>query len=105
MVMHTALLLHLMCSKQREPDPQPPLTLPSPHPAGAPAAASATTAAAAARPSPSRAERRAAEALRAAYIAELEEREANRHSYARRNGGLAGSSMGWSALSFLPYLV
>lgn len=23
----------------------------------------------------------------------------------RRTGGLAGSSMGWSALSFLPYLV
>ena len=84
--------------------PQPPLTLPSPHPAGAPAGASAA-AAPPARPSPSLAERRAAEALRAAYIAELEEREANRHSYARRNGGLAGSSMGWSALSFLPFLV
>lgn len=52
--------------------------LAAPHAAGP-----APTAPAAARREPTRAERRAAEELRAAYIAELEEREAARHSYAR----------------------
>jgi len=86
------------------PNPLSPPARPAPHLAAASAGAQ-TGSAAPARPEPSRAERRAAEALRAAYIAELEEREAARHSYARRNGGLAGNSAGWSALSFLPYLV
>lgn len=48
---------------------------------------------------------REAEERRAAYLAALEEREADRRALMRHNSGLAGSCSGWGALSFLPYLV
>lgn len=49
---------------------------------------------------------RAAEMQRAAYLAELEEREERRRYMMRRTTGLAGNTTsGWGALTFLPLMV
>lgn len=43
--------------------------------------------------------------MRAAYLAELEEREASRRELSRRNAGLGGTPAGAWGLSFFPYVI
>ncbi|KAL4428374.1 hypothetical protein ABPG75_002463 [Micractinium tetrahymenae] len=52
-----------------------------------------------------RSSRRNSSEVRAAYLAELEEREAARRELSRRNAGLTGASGGGWGLSFFPYIL
>lgn len=49
--------------------------------------------------------RRSSNEVGAAYLAELEEREAARREMSRRNAGLTGTPAGAWGLSFFPYVI
>lgn len=87
------------------------LPLTTPRPARAPRSAAGAAAAAPPRPRSSdsdsstgsgRSSRRSSNDVGAAYLAELEEREASRREMSRRNAGLAGTPAGAWGLGFFP---